>query len=148
MGQVLYVPLPTETGREAILRTLTRAKPLAEDVDLGAVARDPAAASFSGADLDFLVREACMPAVLVRLLGLSHDNLAGRMNCAGHIAMAICLATHPDAPACVPPLLQRTAGYATFILCFECWRTKCAGVSCVHGMLQTACPAAGCSRPM
>ncbi len=66
------MPLPTESGREAILRTLTRGKPVAGEVDLAAVARDPAAAAFSGADLDFLVREACMPAVLVRLRGCAH----------------------------------------------------------------------------
>lgn len=64
LDKVLYVPLPTDEGREAILRTLTRSKPLAADVDLKAIAFHPAAASFSGADLDFLVREACMPAVL------------------------------------------------------------------------------------
>lgn len=60
---LLYVPLPNEIGRSAILRALTRAgkPPLAPDVDIDAVAA--AATRFSGADLSSLLREAAWAAL-------------------------------------------------------------------------------------
>lgn len=54
----VQVGLPDVRGREAILKIHTRGKPLAEDVDLTAVARGTA--GFSGADLEKLANEAAM----------------------------------------------------------------------------------------
>lgn len=69
--QVLYVPLPSPSGRVSILRALTRKTPLAPDVDLAAVGTHPAAGDYSGADLAALVREACVLALKV------HDVMNG-----------------------------------------------------------------------
>ncbi|WP_251342881.1 AAA family ATPase [Haloplanus halophilus] len=55
------VPGPDETARRAILDVHTRRKPLAEDVDLDAVAARTA--GYSGADLAAVCREAAMLAV-------------------------------------------------------------------------------------
>lgn len=61
LDRLLFVPLPTEVGRLEILRTHSSKLPLADDVDLAAIARD--AEGFSGADLAALVREAAMLAI-------------------------------------------------------------------------------------
>jgi len=61
LDRLLYVPLPTEVGRHEILRTHTMQLPLADDVDLAAIAKE--ADGFSGADLAGLVREAAMLAI-------------------------------------------------------------------------------------
>lgn len=59
LDKLLYVPLPGPDDRESILRALVaRGVRLSPDVDLGAVARDPRAAGFSGADCAALLREA------------------------------------------------------------------------------------------
>lgn len=55
---MLFVPLPSEVGRLEILRTHTGKLPLADDVNLAAIAQE--ADGFSGADLAALVREAAM----------------------------------------------------------------------------------------
>ena len=55
------VPLPNQAEREAILKVHCRGKRVAEDVDLGAVAR--ATPGFSGAELANLVNEAAIFAV-------------------------------------------------------------------------------------
>ncbi len=57
----VYVGLPDIKGREAILRIHSRDKHLAEDVDLGSIARGTA--GFSGADLENLMNEAALLAV-------------------------------------------------------------------------------------
>ena len=57
----VYIGLPDAKGREAILRVHTKGKPLADDVELGTVAR--ASAGFSGAELSNLVNEAALAAV-------------------------------------------------------------------------------------
>ena len=41
LDQLLLVPLPTPDDRLDILQTITRKTPLAEDVDLRAIAMDP-----------------------------------------------------------------------------------------------------------
>jgi len=56
----IYVPLPDVKGREAILRVHCRNKPLADDVDLGRLARGTP--GFSGADLANMVNEAALMA--------------------------------------------------------------------------------------
>ncbi len=54
----IYVGRPDQKGREAILRVHTRNKPLAEDVDLGVLARSTP--GFTGADLENLVNEGAL----------------------------------------------------------------------------------------
>ena len=56
--RIVYVGRPDWKGREAILKVHTREKPLAEDVDLGKLAR--ATAGVTGADLENLVNEAAL----------------------------------------------------------------------------------------
>ena len=54
----VYVGLPDIKGREEILKVHTKNKPLAEDVDLGEIARGTS--GFSGADLENLANEAAL----------------------------------------------------------------------------------------
>ena len=54
--EVVYVPVPDEAGRRTILAIQTQAMPLADDVDLDALAARTE--RFSGADLENLVRKA------------------------------------------------------------------------------------------
>ncbi len=54
----VVVPLPDVKGREEILKVHTRNTPLAEDVDLGVIARSTP--GFTGADLENLVNEAAL----------------------------------------------------------------------------------------
>ncbi len=65
LGNMLLVPLPSAEGRCAILKTLTRDKPLAEDLDLDSIALHARCSGFSGADLSALVRAAVMAAIRV-----------------------------------------------------------------------------------
>lgn len=60
LDKTLYIELPSADERFEILKTLTRANgtPLAQDVDLHAIACDDRCRNFSGADLSLLVREA------------------------------------------------------------------------------------------
>jgi len=60
LDKLLYVPLPSRRDRAAILRTQVRSMPLGDDVDFDALAGDPRASRFSGADLAALVREAAV----------------------------------------------------------------------------------------
>jgi len=59
--KLLYVPLPDETGRHAILQTGLRGMPLDSRVDLRAVSG--ATKGFSGADIAALIREAAVRAL-------------------------------------------------------------------------------------
>ena len=61
--KLLCVKLPTPDERLEILKTVTKKSPLAEDVDLSAVAMSTQCERFSGADLSSLVREAGMAAL-------------------------------------------------------------------------------------
>lgn len=63
LDKLLYVPLPPAEARADILRAASRKTPLAEDVDLEALGRDPRCEGFSGADLAALVREAAVCAL-------------------------------------------------------------------------------------
>ena len=54
----VYVGLPDIKGREEILKIHARNKPLAEDVNLGEIARGTA--GFTGADLENLLNEAAL----------------------------------------------------------------------------------------
>jgi len=54
----VFVGLPDIKGREAILRVHSKDKPLAEDVDLGVIAKT--ATGFTGADLENLMNEAAL----------------------------------------------------------------------------------------
>lgn len=57
--------LPGPGGRAAILQALTRATPLAADVDLAAIGTSAATEGLSGADLAALVREAAVTSLKV-----------------------------------------------------------------------------------
>jgi len=61
LDRLLFVPLPSDVGRLEILKTHSSKLPLADDVDLKAIAQG--AEGFSGADLAALVREAAMLAI-------------------------------------------------------------------------------------
>lgn len=61
LDRMLFVPLPSDTGRLEILRAHTRKLPLTDDVDLPSIARETE--GFSGADLAALTREAAMMAI-------------------------------------------------------------------------------------
>ena len=57
----LYVPLPDESGREDILRTLAKKSPI-EDVDFKELAKH--SENFTGADLSNLVTTAALDAII------------------------------------------------------------------------------------
>ncbi|XP_019623225.1 PREDICTED: nuclear valosin-containing protein-like [Branchiostoma belcheri] len=66
MDKLLFVGLPSEVDREAILNTITKhgtRPPIGEDVCLASLARDAQCNNFTGADLAALVREAAMSAL-------------------------------------------------------------------------------------
>jgi len=63
LDKLLYVRLPKQAERRAILETIARKMPLATDVDLVAAAADARTEGFSGADLAALMREAAMCAL-------------------------------------------------------------------------------------
>ncbi len=56
--KIIYVPPPDKRGRLEILRIHTRSVPLADDVDLELIAEKTE--GYSGADLEYLVREAAL----------------------------------------------------------------------------------------
>lgn len=68
----IYLPLPDEAGRLAILKVHTAKKPLADDVDLASVARDTPGAS--GASLKCLANEAALSAARRRASVISHSD--------------------------------------------------------------------------
>ena len=72
------VPEPDEAGRRAILDVHTTGKPLAEDVDLDALAAR--AAGYSGADLAALVRTASMHAIRAVAEGRAPETANERAN--------------------------------------------------------------------
>jgi len=63
LDKLLYVPLPPAEARADILRAASRKTPLAPDVSLDEIGRDPRCNGFSGADLAALVREAAVGAL-------------------------------------------------------------------------------------
>ena len=54
----IYIGVPDSRGREAILKVHSKDKPLAEDVDLGVIAK--ATTGFTGADISNLLNEAAL----------------------------------------------------------------------------------------
>lgn len=63
LDKLLYVPLPSPSERESILRTLTRNIPMHEDVNLKVIAESQRCNRFSGADLASIVRESAVIAL-------------------------------------------------------------------------------------
>ena len=61
LDQLIYIPLPDEPSRLAILKATLRKSPLAADIDLGAIAKW--ATGFSGADLTEICQRACKLAI-------------------------------------------------------------------------------------
>lgn len=61
LDQLIYIPLPDKASRVAILKAAMRKSPLAEDIDLDALAA--ATHGFSGADLSGIAQRACKLAI-------------------------------------------------------------------------------------
>jgi len=76
LEQHIEVPNPDEQARRDILRVHTEGKPLADDVNLGALAADTA--GYSGADLEALIRTASMRAIREVADGLDPGEAAER----------------------------------------------------------------------
>jgi transitional endoplasmic reticulum ATPase len=57
LDQLVYIPLPDEPSRNAILKSNLRKTPLAQDIDLDSIGR--ATKGFSGADLTEICQRAC-----------------------------------------------------------------------------------------
>lgn len=72
LDKTLFVGLPPPPDRVAILKTITKngtKPPLAEDVNLEAIANDPRCNCYTGADLSALVREASLCALRQEIAG-------------------------------------------------------------------------------
>jgi transitional endoplasmic reticulum ATPase len=69
------VPVPDEEGRRAILAVQARERPLAEEVDLGALAARTG--GYSGAQLEALVREASLQAIREVAADVDPEEAAG-----------------------------------------------------------------------
>lgn len=63
LDKLLYVPLPDLVNRLSIFKALLRKTPLHSDVDIHRLANHPNCESYSGADLQAVVREACVLAL-------------------------------------------------------------------------------------
>lgn len=61
LDQLIYIPLPDEKSREAILKANLRKSPLAKEVDLTFIAK--VTQGFSGADLTEICQRACKLAI-------------------------------------------------------------------------------------
>lgn len=61
LDQLIYIPLPDEKSREAILKANLRKSPLAKEVDLNFIAK--VTQGFSGADLTEICQRACKLAI-------------------------------------------------------------------------------------
>ena len=70
----VHVPVPDVDGRRAILEVHTRSKPLADDVDLGALADETE--GYVGADIEALCREASMAATREFIHSVSAEEAA------------------------------------------------------------------------
>ena len=75
LDKLLYVPLPTASQRESILRTAGRKYPISEDVNFSLMAHDDRLHGFSGADLAALLREAALSALKKVYEGSSQEEL-------------------------------------------------------------------------
>eukprot|EP00474_Spongospora_subterranea_P010342 CRZ10800.1 hypothetical protein [Spongospora subterranea] len=63
LDKLLYVPLPNQHDRAAILRSHTRKIPLSDDVDIEKIVADSRCSGYSGADIAALAREASLSAL-------------------------------------------------------------------------------------
>ena len=70
----IHVPVPNETARRKILEVHTRDKPLAQDVDINALARKTN--GYVGADIEALTREASMAASREFINSVTADDVA------------------------------------------------------------------------
>lgn len=61
LDQLIYIPLPDDKSREAILKANLRKSPLAKEVDLNFIAK--VTQGFSGADLTEICQRACKLAI-------------------------------------------------------------------------------------
>lgn len=61
LDQLIYIPLPDEQSRLAILKSALRKSPLAEDIDLGFLAKSTH--GYSGADLTEICQRAAKIAI-------------------------------------------------------------------------------------
>lgn len=61
LDQLIYIPLPDDKSREAILKANLRKSPIANDVDLTYIAK--VTHGFSGADLTEVCQRACKLAI-------------------------------------------------------------------------------------
>ena len=81
----VYVGLPDIKGREAILQVHAKNKPLAEDVNLSAIARGTP--GFTGADLENLINEAALLAARKNQKFISMPYLLGGISVGGQYAL-------------------------------------------------------------
>ena len=72
LDKLLYVPLPTPEDRYSILCALSKTVKLGDDVDLCAIAHNPHANGFSGADWAALLREAGLAVLRDGVLSLTN----------------------------------------------------------------------------
>ena len=69
----IYVPLPSQKGREALLEINLRGVEKSTDLDLARVAKD--LDGYSGSDITNVCRDACMMAMRRRISGLTPDEI-------------------------------------------------------------------------
>ncbi|KAJ8027390.1 Katanin p60 ATPase-containing subunit A1 [Holothuria leucospilota] len=69
----IYIPLPEQEGREALLRINLKEVPLADDVDLKSIAEK--LEGYSGADITNVCRDASMMAMRRRIQGLRPEEI-------------------------------------------------------------------------
>lgn len=76
LDKLMYVPLPSESGRQSILKTLLKQVAVAPDVDPMQIASDKRCSGFSGADMHALIRAAGENAMR-ESLARNHDSSSG-----------------------------------------------------------------------
>lgn len=69
----IYIPLPSQTGREALLAISLREVEKSSNLDLEQIARD--LEGYSGSDITNVCRDACMMAMRRRICGLSSEEI-------------------------------------------------------------------------
>ncbi|KAI1301670.1 Katanin p60 ATPase-containing subunit A1 [Halotydeus destructor] len=69
----IYIPLPNETGREALLKINLKEVEQAADLDISGIAQ--VMDGYSGADITNVCRDACMMAMRRKIAGLTPDQI-------------------------------------------------------------------------
>lgn len=69
----IYIPLPTQEGREALLKINLRDVEQSPDIDIGTIAE--LLNGYSGADITNVCRDACMMAMRRKIAGLTPDQI-------------------------------------------------------------------------